>query len=341
MKEKAIEHECKVSFDTLAAPLKAEAERCSAVESRWSLSTKALQTCQKKLHALPHEINVALPAQIQRAQAEISSAMRNVDMKVGEEHFARQSMQKECSEYQRMQSGAAWYSQLMGATPTETLLIQMGSFSCSMPFRPIDNGDGNNMDEMLRYQHRMDLYRECKQCDSAKDRLQSAHKQISNAQANLAAKQRRERELHQEIRQAQRELQEQQYRLPGLEKDKQAMDAEWTPQAQHCQKMYQDYKNGLGMHIRSCAPTYYEKSCEKACVEAQGNYGCGVMEGSVPGDITHLGGRWPHASHRSHRGSFRPSRMVSHRSRPIISASESRRTSTQFMRRGFLRPAGC
>mmetsp|Transcript_82345 Transcript_82345/g.176337 ORF Transcript_82345/g.176337 Transcript_82345/m.176337 type:complete len:204 (-) Transcript_82345:415-1026(-) len=51
--------------------------------------------------------------------------------------------------------------------------------------------------------------------------------------------------------------------------------------------------------------------------------------------------RWPHASHRSHRGSFRPSRMVSHRSRPIISASESRRTSTQFMRRGFLRPAGC
>merc|ERR550537_589672 len=69
------------------------------------------------------------------------------------------------------------------------------------------------------------------------------------------------------------------------------MDQEWLPQQRECRSTYETYLNGKSRLVQQCAPTYYDKSCEKACIEKQASTdGCGVVEGFNPGEMKGMGG---------------------------------------------------
>merc|ERR1719171_1642451 len=72
---------------------------------------------------------------------------------------------------------------------------------------------------------------------------------------------------------------------------KEAMDREWIPQKDGCFQTMDLYLHGRAAHVQRCAPPYYDRSCEKACIEQQHVHaGCGVIEGSQPNDLPSLGG---------------------------------------------------
>jgi hypothetical protein len=98
--------------------------------------------------------------------------------------------------------------------------------------------------------------------------------------------------LQQQLDDARAELNLWQSKEIALRADKNDADAAWLPNQASCRATYQEYENAKTAHVRSCAPKYYDHSCEKACVEAQGSieFGCGVVEGAAPADIVSAGG---------------------------------------------------
>lgn len=66
----------------------------------------------------------------------------------------------------------------------------------------------------------------------------------------------------------------------------------WQAREAECTQLFQEYNDGKQRHLETCAPTFYDQSCEKACLDIQqsGEHGCGVIEGSEQGDAFNRGG---------------------------------------------------
>lgn len=142
-----------------------------------------------------------------------------------------------------------------------------------------------------RYQRELEVYRACQACQSAKSDLRSAERQTEAAQSGLSRSQSRVTQLRQELSSKKQELSQWQAKYPGLKSAKEAMDAEWLPQQAECAKTHTAYINGKQTAVIECAPTFYDDSCEKACIELQASVtGCGVVEGGDPDDVAGLGG---------------------------------------------------
>lgn len=97
--------------------------------------------------------------------------------------------------------------------------------------------------------------------------------------------QQRVPQLEQELQSAIDDLQKWQSEHPSLNQTKAAMDQEWLPQKDGCMKTHNNYVNGRDEAIASSAPSYYDDSCEKACIESTAeSSGCGVIEGDHADD---------------------------------------------------------
>jgi hypothetical protein len=137
----------------------------------------------------------------------------------------------------------------------------------------------------------MEEFRECKKCDEGKNDIKKAMKRVDNAESELTRGERLIPQLKKELRKKEQQLADAQSEHPGLESANEVMDAEWLPQSSECKKAYDDYSNGKQTAVARCAATFYDDSCEKACIELQASVtGCGVVEGGSPEDVAGLGG---------------------------------------------------
>ncbi|CAE7677016.1 unnamed protein product [Symbiodinium sp. CCMP2456] len=291
LKESDVERFCLSSYDVTAADLKAEKIRCEHVQQRYDRAVSKLKTVQTELGRLPREIDYGIPASIQAAEKSLVQAQRREEDAQSKEQRCRQEVGRACADYQRKHGNLAFMNHLWGATSTETLLNQM-SFSCPYP-RYVDNNDGQHYDEWIRYNNQQEVYSACKACERAKDTLQSAHRQVYSAQSAVRRAERRIPELRRELQKARDHLRHFQEVERATVAEKRAMDAEWLPQSSACKTTYTDYSTGRSKAVRACAPTYYNASCERACIRLQASdAGCGVVEGSraVPPSASGTGG---------------------------------------------------
>ena len=316
LKESDVERFCVSSYDVTAADLKAEKIRCEHVQQRYDRAVSRLKTVQAELRRLalidladtrvvdarvvvcvcvcapsargaiggmlcrlPREIDYEIPARIQAAEDSFVQAQGREEHAKSREWRRRQEMRDACEDYERKQGNLAFMNHLLGATPTETLLNQM-SFYCSYP-RYVDNNDGRHYDEWIRYNNQMEVYSACQDCDRAKGALRSAHRQVDSARSAVRRAERKIPQLRQELQQARDDLRRWQEVEPESLQEKRTMDEEWLPQSSACETAYNDYSTGMSKAVRACAPTYYNASCERACIRLQASdAGCGVVEGS-------------------------------------------------------------
>jgi len=288
--ENQIERQCVDQYNEGNHGLKMEDSRCHEVEGRFDQATSEFARCTSALMRLPVRIHHELPQDIQRAQQNIYRKEAELDTAQRHERNKRHWMQGQCHSYSRLKHGLRWQNMFLGATPTEQLLDMM-SFHCQWPRRPIDNQNGHYWDEMQRYNNQMQLYNACNMCENAKTQLRNANSQTRRARSGLRSAETQVTRLQQELYKAQQDLSMWQSRQSELDGAKRAMDIEWLPQADACRETYAQYTSGKARHVARCAPTYYNASCEKACIEVQAQHaGCGVVEGDSPGAITGNGG---------------------------------------------------
>jgi len=137
-----------------------------------------------------------------------------------------------------------------------------------------------------RYERDLIEYHECRTCSNAKGPLRSAVEAVESAQRNIER-------MNSEIQQKERErndvnnaLRLEEGREPGLRQDLQEKEEEWFPEKDRCLDCYHTYWETLKPWMVSHVPTFYDRSCEKACLESSlADAGCGVMEGVMRGEI--------------------------------------------------------
>jgi len=135
----------------------------------------------------------------------------------------------------------------------------------------------------------LDLYSKCTQCFIAATSRDDARVQIRVAEDMLRDGESKAQKVQRDIQEIRVELFQWQHHLPTLQDSLQRIDREWFPQEEACQQTMLDYESGKPEHLRLCAATLYDQSCEKACI-SQLSAGCGVVEGSSPGDQRGRGG---------------------------------------------------
>jgi len=137
-----------------------------------------------------------------------------------------------------------------------------------------------------------ETHRRCERCSGQLDTLQAAVAQSDVAQAESAQWQV-DLATKQEDIARHRSILAQSYQQFSLAAQMRgALEVEWLPQQQHCHQVYNTVASARNSNMMACAPQYYDRSCEKACVEIQhsGEHGCGVAEGSQYGDAFERGG---------------------------------------------------
>lgn len=135
----------------------------------------------------------------------------------------------------------------------------------------------------------------CEMCRLCRDSLQDLEMQRHRADRHLEIAHRHEIELQD----AERQLAASQQRLvtaraaeDSTQQELVDRQQEWQAREAECSRLFSEYNDGKQRHLETCARTYYDQSCEKACLELQQNaeYGCGVVEGSEEGDAFNRGG---------------------------------------------------
>lgn len=135
-------------------------------------------------------------------------------------------------------------------------------------------------------------HQRCERCNGHMDTLDTAVVESDRAHAELEQWQGLLEQNHQDLTNHRNVLAQSYQNFPPASQLKVAMEAQWFPQQQHCQQVYNSVVSARNSNMMTCAPTFYDQSCEKACVEVQrsGEHGCGVVEGSQYGDAFERGG---------------------------------------------------
>jgi len=143
---------------------------------------------------------------------------------------------------------------------------------------------------MNDWEHQNREYEECSRCREAKNQLQTAVNQQKQTLTQIASEQQRDVQLQRDLASARQTLTEKQAERPALDTELARMDGIWTPMKEMCYSTYDEYKVQLDAWMIVDVPTFYDKSCEKACLETSlVDAGCGVMEGAFQGDIYKVG----------------------------------------------------
>jgi len=135
-------------------------------------------------------------------------------------------------------------------------------------------------------------HQRCERCTGQMDTLVRAIRDHDNAQSHLTNWQERVTQHRQELTNHRQTLAQSHQQYPARLQQKAQQESEWFPQQQRCQQLYDSVFSARSSNMMTCAPSHYEHSCEKACVEIQrnGEHGCGVVEGSQYGDDFQRGG---------------------------------------------------
>lgn len=190
-------------------------------------------------------------------------------------------------------------------------------------------------------------YDACSACRSHLDTLRSAYDEVTAAESHIQDGLRHIRTLEQRLPTFQQAL-AQANAIAAFRLQRQETAAnEWLPQEEHCGEVVAEAAGARSRFMTVCPQRYYDRSCEKACIEIQrqGDHGCGVIEGSEDGDATGKGGvevtceppapSWIMSPYSG--GNPRPNRTeICHR----INAEQAVRRTTPVIMSGWMQKSG-
>lgn len=176
-------------------------------------------------------------------------------------------MTADCQKYCEETGWPAWYGELEDNVPTATVLD-------AMVFKCAPNPDKTNN---AAYQ----IYLSCRSCDGARTQLNTSYAHTVTTDEKLAQAKLDKAAVEQQLEQAKQQLKYWKEREAEIRKFKADQEANWLPQKSMCYSKYQEIEEVKKEHMRKCAPSYYDRSCEKVCIEST-QEGCGVVEGTRP-----------------------------------------------------------
>mmetsp|Transcript_95153 Transcript_95153/g.239770 ORF Transcript_95153/g.239770 Transcript_95153/m.239770 type:complete len:711 (-) Transcript_95153:199-2331(-) len=271
LKEKDIERQCLESYEASSTTLRIEKDRCEELRARRSKAEDAVNNCQHKLQSSSSRLEHESLGELQRAEDSVASSQERLEAEKQHERSSEVHMEAECHDYNVASGRVAHIDFIKNA---EWLRCQQHQWTACV--------DGDVACQQ-KIRTEMDLYAKCTRCFVAAGMRDDARKRIRDAEDLLRAGENKVESARKEVQATRDEVQRWQLQLPALQDALRAQEAEWLSQEEGCQQAMLDYDNGKHEHVKLCAPTLYDQSCEKACL-SQLDAGCGVIEGSVQGE---------------------------------------------------------
>jgi len=288
LKETQIEALCHQQFDGNHIGLVDNKRNCERMEQAYNTAKENLDNSLALQAQLNHRINTEIPNEIRQLEQEIA---RLNGVKQGQEtsvNNARGHGHAQCLPW----SGEFWFRMLLDFRFSGEQVLQAWpspSFRCDSPSRPWCNvhKDWDCRRRLDEYERKLREYEECRRCREAKSQLSSAvdalrrtEQQISQTEALIVQKK------NNELATARQQLASAEAAEPGLREILRLAGEEWLPDRDRCYAVYDEYRDELHKWMRAHVPTFYNVSCEKACLESSlADAGCGVMEGVAHGEI--------------------------------------------------------
>jgi len=304
LKELDIEQKANEDFDGNHSSLVNEKTDCETKEAAYVKATRELEENTKEIERLERRID-AIP----REKAAVERTISDLRSKVGrDEANIEQAMwdgQGQCRPF----SGEHWYGLLRGGhRQGENALAAWPTFICREPRQPWCNEfeDPSCFMRMRNYHRELEEFGQCADCKRAKDQLSTAVQQKKNTEGQIRAQENRRAALDAEMDRSTRDLDQARRDRGGLQDEAARATQVWkvdeitntTTQEKlvtevWCKNKYSEYTARLRVWMADetlGVPTYWDQSCEKACVTSSlKDAGCGVMEGVMPGDIYSVG----------------------------------------------------
>jgi len=272
LKETEIEGNATMDFDIKNRPLKTENDRCTGVKASYTLANERYMKADSTLTELNKMVDEELPSRIADKQAIIISEGGRLKESQEEEWIYRREIQsdegnKGCKGHNLKNGQSYWYSQATREDfPTGELLRIIYSFLCSDPY--------------------------CNACQETVESLRTVYEKSVEFAANKELAQQHLDQLNVQLAKKTAERDTLKDEVPILKAARDAAFDTWDPQAAACETTFTDYISQRNAYIQVEAPAFYDRSCEKACIEisATRSEGCGVMEGTAPNQPTGRGG---------------------------------------------------
>lgn len=286
--EKEVERRCVEAYDGDSGGLAWEAKRCRELRGRVEEVERQLSECENKLQTLPGEIQEALPQKISSAEGELARARSALENERLQATVLRAKAVGACAGYVDPK-GIEVMNKLSSNTPIEQIPPMV--IFCHYPLQPIRIGNSrNNIADSLEYAMLERTYEACERCKAKVMPLSTAVSTVRISEAFVNEVEGALGTHRGELDAAREALERARTEHTGLASSKASLDAEWGPQSSRCSSTEQQYRDGRAQAVVQCAPRFYEHSCERACLELQAQRGCGVAEGSRPGDPSGAGG---------------------------------------------------
>lgn len=232
-----------------------------------------------------------------RIQHEIPSELHQVTSRLRHLEHERSSKDNACKHARdrghhqcRPFHSEYWYRVLLAWHHSHTFVYdRWPTFICRMPRPVLCNGltDPFECEHREReYDQFVNDYHECNECKNAKSNFRRALNEMKSLEREITSLHRRHASLNDELRTSKIELQTLRTEEPLLRTRLQEEESKWLPNEQRCRALYNQYKEEHHAWMRVEVPTFYNVSCEKACLESSlKDAGCGVMEGVMRGEI--------------------------------------------------------
>jgi len=177
-------------------------------------------------------------------------------------------------EYRRYETEMAWYKQALARYENESVPAYHQALERFEKEKMVFGGEVEP------------AFKACSTCSVARSDL--SEKTDSHLQSALAVDKERQDllGLHGQLEKATRNLILSLRHQKAWEQTWLDAEAKWSSQKVACHETEQTYAAYRDPFMASCIPSYYPRSCERACVDAQVGNGCGVMEGASSGSGT-------------------------------------------------------
>lgn len=284
LKEKSIESMNLVVFERENPALVTEKKRCEGIQGEYNRTQREYDQNIKRIAALRHKVNIELPEKIRQQENRVSwlSGERSRQVQIA---FSRRSdAQGNCRQY----AFNGWYRDLSDhRVDTGDLVRRLPHLTCYLRPRP-SCFDPSCQHLIFEWERDRSKNRECEQCKTATDRIKSAWRAVQDTERSLREAQSQKTQLGNLLSQARTDLRLEEGRTPALHQKKEEAEAIWNATKASCLETYKDYRTGLAKYMGENVPNFYNRSCEKECIEK--TQGCGVLEGARRNDVTNTGG---------------------------------------------------
>jgi len=264
--ESQIRERCTGQYEESAGTLPQEGEACLAARAKSEEAARLLSQCDERLERLPRLIAEEYPGMIAAQEEAIRDRERRLSDQQIRLQLAARSASSACSG--RVPASDPYLRCLRG--PSSLLQFPAGAAAGAI------------------HGARRARCRRCQEAWRSHDRVK---RHVALAEKHVGHARSQARELETKRERAVLELQQLKDQRPDLVEQNDVAAGEWSSRSEGCNVTFQKYRDGLKTHLASCAPSMYNASCERACLEqAAPRSGCAVVEGDAPGSPNGRGG---------------------------------------------------